>query len=110
MKIRNWFDRFTLRTNERPTHIVFGWGDRYGIADDNDGWDIEEDHIVTFDDVPDSIMDREFDDGFGGNDTPNLCAWSRSWVIFSENYDGAEGLQWVPNSPSHHNPIRPGGG
>lgn len=30
--------------------------------------------------------------------------------LFSDVYDGAEDLQWVPRNPMAHVPIRPGGG
>jgi hypothetical protein len=106
--LRAWFDRFTKQTGERPTHIVFGESPRYAASGE---WPIAHPKVVIeFDHLHDLILDHEFDDDYGGNESPDLCAWSPSWVIFSDNYDGAEDLCWVPRAPRDHDPIRPGGG
>lgn len=103
--MREWFAAFTEKTGERPTHVVFGSECGWNVK-----WEgVAEGDVIAFDDVPDAILDRQFDDGYGGNETPNLCAWSPSWVIFSSDYDGSEDLNWVPRSPLPHQPIRPGG-
>jgi hypothetical protein len=108
---REWFDEFTVATGERPTHIVLGW--EHGWGDYSKGpwpeWD-RWGHVVEYDDVPVGLLDHEFDEGFGGNESPNLAAWSATFVLFSDNYDGAEHLNWVPRNPIDHEPARPGGG
>jgi hypothetical protein len=104
--LRKWFERFTESTGETPTYIVLAW-DRDWRSDE---WPELPDGVKAWTELSGEILDREFDDGFGGNDSPNLCAWSDSWVIFSDNYDGAESLAWVPREPIAHDPIRPGGG
>lgn len=107
--MREWFDGFTAETGETPDTIVFGW--EYDWARERGDWpEVDEGALVAFSDVPASMLDRPFDDSYGGNRTPNLAAWSPSWVLFSDNYDGAETLQWVPRHPTPHTPIRPGGG
>lgn len=105
--LRQWFERFTAATSETPTYIVFGWGD-YGYHSEN--WPTLPDGVKAWSELSAEILDFGFDDGFGGNDSPNLCAWSDSFVIFSDNYDGAESLAWVPREPIAHEPVRPGGG
>ena len=107
--LREWFDDFTAQTGETPTQIVFGGPPWW--RDSGDGWPIDRiQAVINFTGIDGTVLDREFDASWGGNETPNLCAWSPSWVIFSDNYDGSEGLQWVPRSPVDHDPIRPGGG
>lgn len=110
MTIRRWFAGFTEATGEVPTHVVFGysyWSSKM-VAEI---WpEVVSNALVPMEELPDSLLDREFDDGFGGNNSPDLCAWSMSWVLFSDNYDGAESLCWVPRHPVAHEPIRPGGG
>lgn len=106
--LRKWFEGFESQTGETPEAIVFGFADyREYLADE---WPSMPEGVVPWAEVPTAVLDREFDDGYGGNDSPNLCAWSPSWVIFSDDYDGAESLCWAPRNPTAHNPIRPGGG
>ena len=92
MTLREWFADFTAKTGETPTEITFGQG------------------LIPFGPLlAAGGLDKEFDDGFGGVRSPDLCAWSPSWVLFSDQYDGAENLCWVPRNPTEHDPIRPGG-
>ena len=114
--LREWFDKFTERTGEVPTHVVFG-GDSWYLSDEDDAvmrrFAMEpslRDQVQRFAKISAETLDKEFNDGYGGNNSPNLCAWSPSWVIFNDNYDGAEGIQWVPRKPIAHRPVRPGGG
>jgi len=106
--LRVWFDRFAAATGEQITHVVFAV-DEWAWARTH--WpEVVNDQLVPLDLLPESLLDRPFDPGFGGNNSPDMCAWSPSWVIFSDNYDGAECLQWIPRHPKAHQPIRPGGG
>ena len=107
ISLREWFDHFTQVTGETPTHIVMA---DYASFGPTNQWKDAPVGLVEWGDVAASILDVPFDDGFGGNRSPNLCAWSPSWVIFSDNYDGSEELRWVPRHPVDHDPIRPGGG
>ena len=106
--LREWFDGFTERTGEKIETIVFGaseWDDRF------DEWGLPETgRVVAIDHVEAAVLDHEFSDGYGGNESPNFAAWSPSFVVFSDNYDGAEGIVWVPRNPTDHQPVRPGGG
>lgn len=111
--LRTWFANFTERTGEIPTHIVLGTMSWWAVGDEDDDqtWSgINPGKLIKFTDVPVEVLDKEFDDGYGGNNSPDLCAWSKSWVIFSCDYDGSEWLTWVPRRPKAHTPQRPGGG
>ena len=106
--LRGWFDEFNRQTGELNAHVCFGWG---WYEDAMVDWpSVPVKVVLAVGDVPADVLDHRFSDGFGGNDSPNLCAWSPSWVLFSDNYDGAESLRWVPRNPADHDPIRPGGG
>jgi hypothetical protein len=106
--LREWFDGFAVATGETPSHVVFGPGDAWPW--DDDPWPAVPGLLVEWGDVSDAVLDREFRSHFGMCESPNLCAWSESWVIVSDDYDGAESLLWVPRHPMAHRPIRPGGG
>lgn len=108
---REWFDEFMAETGEKPTHIVLGWANGWGGYRENawpewDRWGT----VVNYEDVPSLLLDHEFDDSFGSNESPNLAAWSPSYVLFSDDYDGRENLCKVPRNPVDHEPARPGGG
>lgn len=98
---REWLDEFTAATGERVTHLCLGRDRRWPLHPHDVARPIDE-----FADV----LDFEFNSDFGSTGSPNLCGWSPSWVIFSDEYDGSETLQWVPRFPTDHQPIRPGGG
>lgn len=111
--IRDWFDSFTRATGETVKYVVLGQDpDNWDWSDEPDNtqvWGVPVGEVMHITYVTDSVLDREFDDGYGGNRSPNLCAWSDSYVIFSDTYDGAESVCWVPKAPTPHLPIRPGG-
>ena len=104
--LREWFGGFVRHTGELPDSVVLSWGD-WGVREE---WPELPVGVVRFEALSPDVLGQGFDAGFGGNESPNLCAWSHSWVIFSDNYDGSEHLRWVPRSPTPHEPIRPGGG
>jgi hypothetical protein len=108
--LRQWFAKFAKVTGEMPTHVVFGLQD--WLSDEAaEMWsDVAPGALMPMESVPDNLLDQEFNRGYGGNNSPDLCAWSPSWVLFSDNYDGAESLCWVPRHPLPHKPSRPGGG
>lgn len=97
--LRAWFSSQSERIGEWPTHIVL----------DDDDLNDRRNVVLEFDAVPDSVLDREFDAGWGAAESPDLCAWSDNHVWFSDTYDGSEGLCVVPRNPTDHCPIRPGG-
>lgn len=108
MTLRKWFDNFRAVTAETPESIILSWGPSSWRDDDDELWELPS-GVAPFDEI-EHLLDIEFDNGFGANESPNLCAWSPSWVLFSTTYDGAEELNWVPRNPNFHDPIRPGGG
>lgn len=106
--IRKWFDEFTAASGENIECVVLGYDGNRHIAQE---WPtVRNGELVQFRDLGEEILDHEFDDDYGVNNSPNLCAWSPSWVLFSDNYDGSETLRSMPRYPVAHQPLRPGGG
>jgi hypothetical protein len=118
--LRRWFESFEKETGEIPSSIVFG-SDPWAYLEEEmeqfpEGWRevlelarFEPGKVGPFDALTDEVLDQEFNGGYGRPNTPNLCAWSRSWVIGSAQYDGSESLYWLPRFPLDHLPVRPGG-
>lgn len=48
---------------------------------------------------PSTLLDREFDDGFGGAEGTPFIAWSENFVYFSRDYDGADYIEYAPRNP-----------
>ena len=46
-----------------------------------------------------SLLDYEFDSGFGGTNGPYFTAWTNTTVIFPAQYDGSEWIDSVPRNP-----------
>lgn len=53
--------------------------------------------------IEDGGLDKVFDSGFGGTEGVPFTAWSKNWVYFPIQYDGAE---WVGKAPRNPCPIR----
>lgn len=98
MTIQQWLDWFTERTGEKVTHLVLG---------DDPAWEgVQPNVVIPITDIPREVLDHKFDSGFGMAESPNLCGWSETYVVFSKEYDGAESLDWVPRHPVAHRPAR----
>lgn len=51
-----------------------------------------------------SVLDVEYDNGYGGADTHPVTVWTASRVIFVHEYDGATNVVYVPRHPIDHEP------
>jgi hypothetical protein len=101
--MRVWFDTFTGLTGESLTHIVFTAWSAVDVWDrwDRDSWPgLVDGVLLDFADVPDSVLDRSFDCGYGGTNCVPFFAWSATFVLWPHEYDGAEWLVWVPRDPT----------
>ena len=49
--------------------------------------------------LSDDGLDTEFDDGFGCAEGLPFTAWTKSWVLFPLEYDGAESVGRAPRNP-----------
>lgn len=57
-----------------------------------------------------SVMDYDFDDGYGGINGPFFTAWTKDKVYFPICYDGAEWIGNVPRNPCNEATEHLGGG
>jgi hypothetical protein len=106
--LRGWFDELADEIG-KPSWICFG-AESYDL-DKFEDWDVELGVLIPFGQVPASVLDREFDDSYGGTESPSLVAWTADHVVFSVCYDGAEWLSYVPRDPTEKaNPRHHGGG
>lgn len=113
--LRNWFNSFESKTGERITHVQFFSPSLYeweGKTYDQDWMEEERDvypkpswvvgkcgDVFNYADCPSEILDYEFNDGFGSPDAPAVIAFSKSFILYIHEYDGAENLQWFPRNP-----------
>lgn len=44
-------------------------------------------------------LDFEWTRGYARSDVPALVAWSRSWVLYVAEYDGATAVRRLPRHP-----------
>ena len=86
MTIRTWFERFAETTGERVETIAVGSGSTCSV------------------DAPEvrDVLDLEFNEKWGQGESTPFVAWSPSFVLFVEEYDGFECIRWVPRSPTAH--------
>lgn len=115
--IKHWFNRFELATGQKVTHVQmyaesdWDWEykcERYSDDYRDDAhlpreilWEgiAARDQLFTYEEVPKEILNYKFDDGFGSADAPPIIAFSRDYVLYVHEYDGAESLHWLPRFP-----------
>lgn len=109
--LRDWFNGFTKATGETVDEVVFR---RHPDWDDAPhGWPgIVDGEVVAAGEIPASVLDHLFDDGYGGRECWPFFAWSKSFVIWPHEYDGAEWPAWAPRQPTgkfnpHHSALGP---
>jgi hypothetical protein len=97
-KIRNWLNQFIQQTGEQPIYIMLNKEDWDNKQDPR--WpEIQSKKVVRVDQLPDSLLDRPFDSGYGGQEGPSFIAYSISYIMFTTEYDGSESWSYVPRNP-----------
>ncbi len=113
--IKHWFDRFTEATGQEVTHILMytegAWEWEYKVTKHID-YNPEVDDPLLWGGVayrgqlferrnlPNEILNYEFYDGYGSPDAPPIIAYSRDYIIYVHEYDGAEWPVWLPRFPT----------
>lgn len=113
--LREWFNNFRKQTNEIVTHVQLWAENEYDwnwITKSEDWMEEERDAfpipswvvapvgtIWQFHDVPNEILDYKFDCGYGAATAPSILAWSKSYVIYIDEYDGSQVMKWIPRFP-----------
>ena len=57
-----------------------------------------------------TILDFEFDDGYGSENGCILYAWTRNYVIIKSTYDGSEAYHAIPRNPADTKELQSFGG
>lgn len=84
------------------------------------GWgDYKKEKVPNYDEQPKNKVlswqeaikwiDYEFYSGHGSPRCNAITAWTKNWVFFIVQYDGATSLCSVPRNPIDHVPDMPGG-
>lgn len=103
--IKKWLEAFESETGEKIEAVVIGMHDN-----DPKRWSPSrvapstEGKVLSREDGM-AILDEEYNNGYGGADCYPMYAWSKSWVCFIGEYDGATGLSRVPRNPVDCNPC-----
>lgn len=111
--LKHWLDRFTEATGQEVTHILMhtesAWEWEYKVArydTDRDPdapllWQgvAERGQLFERHSLPKEILNYKFDDGYGSPDAPPIIAYSRDYIIYIHEYDGAEWPVWLPRFP-----------
>ena len=92
--IKQWLLEFEKEVGEDIEAIVVGVHDRRFL-----GKPLTDEHIVLTREVGLSKLDEEFNAGFSGADCFPMYAWTKSFVAFVGEYDGATDLDTVPRHP-----------
>jgi hypothetical protein len=106
--LREWFDFVADELGETVEFVVFGDKPSELVMPPP----LRRGVTVAVADVPADVLDHEFYHGYGMNESPNFVAWTSGYVLFNDDYDGGEGLCWVPRNPMEFvmQHGRPGGG
>jgi hypothetical protein len=109
--LRNWFSEFTKATGDAVLYVQMyteyehEYNDKSGINEWNEDEEKPWSYIpylstFSFENLPDEVLDYEFSADFGRADAPPVIAWSENYVIYIDEYDGAESLRWIPRFPN----------
>ena len=103
--IKDWLLDAEKSSGESIEAIVVGKHDRAGWRADA----LPDENIILSRDVGLAKLDQNYDNGYGGADCFPMYAWTKSFVYFIGEYDGATGLSEVPRNPIACEPKFSGG-
>lgn len=107
----NWYKQLQQINAQTPIVAIvvkensrkYGWGSEGECKQVYDGtkWCLEA--VRT-------LIDYEFDSGYGGEEGVHFTAWTADRVYFPACYDGAEWIEAVPRNPCDQATGHIGGG
>lgn len=107
--LENWI--LSVANGEEIEAIVIGemgWGRDY-TSEKVPGYNNHpRDKVLKWSEAVEYLK-YEFDCGFGAPGCEAIYAWTKSWVIFISQYDGATGVCSIPRNPCDCKPEMPGG-
>jgi len=90
--LKQWLCSAEIEVDETINEIIIG--EHY---DDERNTDML--NVPLARDVALSILDEDFDSGYGGADCYPFYAYTDSWIFFVSEYDGSTRLSRVPRNP-----------
>lgn len=81
-------------------------------ADDciEDRWPDAPVPVCSPSDIPNQMLDQEYDAGYGGTEIPPCYAWTHTHVCFISQYDGSTYWSGVPRNPTNDGRVEMPGG
>lgn len=102
--IAEWLKEAEASTGETIEAIVVGQHDKDPDRYSSKRVKPADEDVVLSREAGLTKLDQEYDSGYGGADCFPMYAWTKSWVYFIGEYDGATGLNAVPRNPSECSP------
>lgn len=85
-----------------------GWGDHYNSENVPRYNEQPKGKLLSWAEAR-SLLDYEFDNGFGAPQCNAITVWTATKVIGISQYDGSTEPFWTPRHPVDHMPNMPGG-
>lgn len=96
--LAKWLEARTAADGEDIEAVVLG--EHYNKQYDDPHSDTAPQKIVLAWAAARPWLDEDYDSGFGGADCRSFHAYTKSWVYFVSEYDGATSLGRVPRNPT----------
>ena len=102
--LKQWIIDTEIEKGEQITAIVVGvhYDDRWSTSRDRRPQHQRNTVLSREDGL--TLIDVEFDSGYGGANCFPITAWTDNWVFVIGEYDGATHLATVPRHPVAHSP------
>lgn len=95
--LAKWIEK--MADGEAIEGVVIGHFNGWGSDDDRERIPADMRTVVLSWEDAKPHLSYTFDNGFGGADCHPVYAWTKSWVIFINEYDGATGPGRIPRNP-----------
>lgn len=93
--VKTFINRFESKTKDVVHTIVFVDD---GYRDELFDWVVKGKFDINDPVIHDTLY-HEFDSDYGTQECPNFVAYSKNFVMFNTEYDGADGYDYYPLSP-----------
>lgn len=103
-----WYDLMQEVGDEAVEAVVLGNKGARWYSEDDDETTYPKGEVLT-PEAAFSILNYEYDTGYGGVDCHEVYMWTNTKVIFVVQYDGSTSIHSVPRNPVNTIPEIPGG-
>jgi hypothetical protein len=85
--------------NEEIQAVVFGKNGDSFIENNT----LKRGHIYSWKEV-EGILDHDYYCDYGEHTLPSMNVWTKSFIIFTTEYDGANSIGWIYRNPTSYEP------